>query len=82
MRETIAAVLTAVIGLAVIAVILSQKSNTTGVLQSGGSAIATLIQAATGPVTGNYGSANTTGASAVPMIGNLQGASTGNYTAA
>ena len=41
-----------IIGLAVIAVIVSQKAQTAGILQALGSAAGTAIGAATAPVTG------------------------------
>jgi hypothetical protein len=44
-----------IIGLAIIAVLVSQKAQTPAVLQAGGSAFATIIGAAVGPVTGGGG---------------------------
>lgn len=73
MKETIAAVLTAIIGLAVVAVLVSQRSQTAGVFQAAGSSLATLIGAATAPVTG------TTGTGGAPMLGNQVGGSSGNW---
>lgn len=45
-------VLLAIIGLAVFAVIVSRRSNTSGVINSGSSAFNTALATATGPVTG------------------------------
>ena len=45
-------VLTAIIGVAVIAVILSRGSNTTGVLGAGGSSFAQSLGSALSPITG------------------------------
>lgn len=45
-------VLMAIIGLAIIAVLVSKNANTSGVLSSGGGAISGLISSATGPITG------------------------------
>ncbi len=44
---------TAVIGVAIIAVILSKKSATADVLKSGGSAFASVLNAALSPINGN-----------------------------
>jgi PRD1 phage membrane DNA delivery len=46
--EGIFAILTAVVGLAIIAVLVGKSSGTAGVLQSGGSAFASIIKAAEG----------------------------------
>lgn len=48
---------TAIIGVAIIATLVSRNANTAGVLQAGGNALATGISAATGPVSGFTGSA-------------------------
>lgn len=50
--EVIATIATAVIGLAILAVILSRNSNTAGVMGAAGEAFATVMNAATSPVTG------------------------------
>lgn len=47
----IIAVGTAIIGLAILAVVLSQKSNTTNVITSAGTALSNAIKAAISPVT-------------------------------
>jgi hypothetical protein len=47
----LAAIVTSIIGLAIVAVIFSQRSQTSQVLQAGGSALGTLITAAVSPVT-------------------------------
>ena len=44
------AVLTAIIGLATLAVIVSKQANTSGVLTSGGTAFSSIIKAAVSPV--------------------------------
>jgi len=57
-----AAIITAIIGLAIIAVLVSKSSNTTGVIQSGASGLGTIIGAAVSPVTGtNVGGGGTGG---------------------
>jgi uncharacterized membrane protein YbjE (DUF340 family) len=45
-------VLTAIIGVAIIAVLVSQKANTAGVLSAGGSAFSGALATAVGPITG------------------------------
>ena len=56
----IVAVITGIIGLAMVAVILSSKANTQNVISSSGTALSSIIGAAVNPVTGGgstYGSA-------------------------
>lgn len=48
----IVSVLVAITGLAIIAVIVSQNSNTTGVFTAGGGAVSNALCAALAPVTG------------------------------
>lgn len=53
---TIITIITSVIGLAMLAVVLSQKANTSTVIQSSGSALASVIGAAVSPLgSGNAG---------------------------
>lgn len=51
--STFATIGTAIIGVAVIAVIVSKNAQTGTVLTSAGTALATALTAATGPVTGS-----------------------------
>lgn len=51
--EGMITVITAIVGLGIIAVLVSKNANTTGVLQAGGSALSSSIAAATAPVTGS-----------------------------
>jgi PRD1 phage membrane DNA delivery len=44
---------TAIVGVAILAVLVSSKSNTAGVLGAAGSAFSNSLSAATGPVTGS-----------------------------
>lgn len=60
-------VLTAIVGVAIIAVLVSRNAQTPQVLQAGGSAFAAALGAATGPVTG--GTLGFTGGSS---LGNIQ----------
>jgi hypothetical protein len=50
--STLSGVVALIIGLAVVAVVLSPKATTSNVIQSGSSGLANLINAATSPVTG------------------------------
>lgn len=50
--EPIVTVAVAIVGVAILAVLVSRKSNTAGVLAAAGSAFANSLSAATGPVTG------------------------------
>jgi cell shape-determining protein MreC len=52
MTEAVVTILTAVIGVAIISVLVSRKSNTTGVLQAGGNAFSSILGVAVSPVTG------------------------------
>lgn len=52
---SVVTVLTAIVGLAIIAVLVSKQANTSGVIQSGGSAFSQAISAAVSPVTGGSG---------------------------
>lgn len=47
------AIIGGIIGLAVVAVIVSKQANTSGVLTSAGSALSSIINAAVGPVSGS-----------------------------
>jgi hypothetical protein len=47
------AIVMGVIGLAIVAVLVSQKASTSSVIQAGGSALSGIIGAAVGPVSGS-----------------------------
>lgn len=49
---SVVTVLTAIIGVAIIAVLVSQKANTAGVLTAGGNAFSGALATAVGPITG------------------------------
>lgn len=53
--EAVVTILTAIIGVAILAVLVSRRSNTAGVMTAGGNAFASMLGAATGPVTGGGG---------------------------
>jgi hypothetical protein len=50
---TLITVIGSIVGLAIVAVLVSQKAQTSQVLQGAGSALARVISAAVGPVTGS-----------------------------
>ncbi len=50
--EPVVTIAVAIVGVAILAVLVSQKSNTAGVLAAAGSAFSNSLSAATGPVTG------------------------------
>lgn len=53
--EAIVTIATAIVGVALLAILVSQKSNTTGVVQAFGSAFTNALGVAEAPVTGaNY----------------------------
>jgi len=53
--EAVVTIATAIVGVAILAVLVSQKSNTTGVVQAFGSAFTNALGVAEAPVTGaNY----------------------------
>jgi hypothetical protein len=56
--DTITSIVTAIIGLAILSVIVSKNAQTSTVIQAASGGLASDIQAATGPVTGgtNFGS--------------------------
>ncbi len=51
----IVGILTAVIGVAIVAVLVSQQAQTAGVLTAGGNAFTNILKAAVSPVTGGGG---------------------------
>jgi hypothetical protein len=57
--EGLITVATAIVGVAIIATLVSNNAQTSNVLKAGGSALGTAIQAATAPVTGAVGASNT-----------------------
>lgn len=70
--EPIVTIAVAIVGVAILAVLVSQKSNTAGVLAAAGSAFANSLSAATGPVTGaTTAPVNNIGGSGGFGVGNL-----------
>ena len=64
---SVVTVLTAIIGVAIIAVLVSKNANTSGVISAGGSAFSSALGTALSPVTG-YGSFGG-GSAALPTLG-------------
>lgn len=59
---SVVTVATAIVGVAVLAVLVSKQSNTSGVIQSAGSAFSGALSAAVSPITGSsFGGGNFTG---------------------
>lgn len=50
LTKSVASILTAIVGVAILSVLVSRNANTAGVISAGGSAFATALNAATGPV--------------------------------
>lgn len=65
--QGVVTIATAIVGVAILAVLVSQRSNTAGVLGAAGNAFAVSLGAATAPVTG---SAHGGGSSFNPFMGN------------
>lgn len=70
---SVVTVLTAIIGVAIIAVLVSRNANTSGVLTAGGNAFSTALGTALSPVTGSGGFAGGGGLPTLPTLGNLNG---------
>jgi hypothetical protein len=51
----IVTILVAIIGVAILATLVSKQANTAGVIKAGASGFAQMLSAATGPVSGGYG---------------------------
>lgn len=67
-EDLISTTIVAVIGLAIVAVIVSQRANTASVIGASGNSLANVIAAAVSPVTGNT-TAATTGATGLAGFG-------------
>lgn len=68
--ETITSIVTAIIGLAILSVLVSSRANTSGVIRSASSGLAEDISAAVSPVTGSSG---------ITSFGNFGGLSEDNF---
>jgi PRD1 phage membrane DNA delivery len=65
--SSVVAVLTAIIGVAIIAVLVSKQANTTGVIQAGGQAFSGALGTALSPVTGQTGFNTSLGGASLPI---------------
>lgn len=77
LTEAILTIATAIIGVAILSVLVSRKANTAGVLGAFGQMFANMLSAATGPVTGavtapNVGG-NSFGGMTMPSFGPVGG---------
>lgn len=68
---SVVTVLTAIVGVAIIATLVSKNANTAGVIQAGGSAFSQSLGTALAPVTGGGGFGSFTGGGAPLSISNL-----------
>lgn len=67
--NSIVTVLTAIVGVAIIAVLVSQKAQTAGVITSAGAAFANDLSAAVAPITGSTAQINTGGGGGFSGLG-------------
>jgi hypothetical protein len=65
--EAIVSIATAIVGIAILATLVSKSANTSGVISTAGQAFARDIQAAVSPVTG--GTFNGQGGASLPLYG-------------
>jgi hypothetical protein len=72
--EQIVTIATAIIGVAILAVLVSKNSNTTGVISAAGSAFSGALAVAVSPVTGFTGGAGILGTSGLQIPSFNQGA--------
>lgn len=63
MGERLVTIAVAIVGVATLAVLVSQRANTAGVIRAAGNAFSDSLRAATGPVTGGGGLGTT-----IPMM--------------
>ena len=65
--SSVFAVLTAIVGVAIIATLVSKNANTSGVLTAGGQAFSGILGTALSPVNGNAGSFNSGGGAGLSL---------------
>jgi hypothetical protein len=56
--ESVVTIAVAIVGLAILAVLVSNRANTQGIIAETGNAFTAALRAATGPVMGGYESGN------------------------
>ena len=69
-EDTISSVVVSVIGLAIVAVLVSRNANTANVIGASGSGLANVIKAAVSPVTGGGGTFVGTSGSPLSLLSN------------
>lgn len=67
----IVAILTGVVGITILAVIVSNQSNTANVLTAGGNALSSVLKAAVSPVSGGSSLGNLSGSLGNGLLGGL-----------
>jgi hypothetical protein len=72
--QPIVTIATAIIGVAILAVLVSKKANTSGVIQAAGTAFSGALNAATSPVTGGQAQSIS-----MPVLGGTQFGAYGGY---
>lgn len=72
-------IMLAIIGVAILSVIVSRKSNTAGVLSAFGQSFSNMLSAATAPVTGNAATPNVGGGLSANSLGGIGGLSMGGF---
>lgn len=73
--EQLAGIAALVVGVAILSVIVSTKSNTTGVIQAAASGFGNILSVATAPVTGQGGQVNLTYPNSTAQFGSFSGLS-------
>jgi hypothetical protein len=66
--EAVVTILTAIVGVSILAVLVSQRSNTAGVLTAAGSAFSGMLGTAVSPVTGSSSGMNMPAMPSMPGI--------------
>lgn len=66
--ETVVTIATAIVGVAILSVLVSRRSNTVGVISAAGSAFSNALGVAVGPVTGYMPSNGAPYSSGAPML--------------
>lgn len=81
MTEAVVTIMTAIVGVAILSVLVSKNANTSGVISSAGSAFSNALSAATGPVTGQATApVNTAAPGGMFNLGSVTMPSTTNFS--
>lgn len=76
--EPVVTIISGIIGVAIIAVLVSQKSNTAGVFAAAGGAFSNALSAAVSPVTGNSAAPNVNAGASSNGLAGFAGGGLGN----